>query len=91
MNDLVDRDTAAMTLFAKKLSDFSDSVDHKAATLTRMCDGAQQAMQDRNGPILAKRLEELADRLRVQVAAARALAGRINRSAALLEQSELSD
>ncbi len=88
MNDLVDRDTAAMKHFTAKLSDFCDSTAHKAATLVRMCEQAQQAMQDQNGKILARRLTDMAGELQKQVAAARALAGRMARSAELLEQSE---
>ena len=88
MDDTVARDTAEMVRFARKLSDFCDSLDHRAATLLRECDRALGAMKDQNGPVLAQRLSELAGQLKQQVAVGRALADRINRSAALLEQSE---
>ena len=87
MDDLVSRDTAELRRFGKKLSDFCDGVGHGADTLIRECDRALGAMRDANGPVLANRLTDLAGELKKQVAAARALAGRIERSAALLEDS----
>lgn len=88
MNDIVDRDPVAMGKFSGQLSDFCDTMAQKAAALIKLCDRVEYAMQDQNGKILVARLTGMAEDVRVQVANARALAGRISRSAAILAESE---
>lgn len=88
MNNIVDRDIAALETFLSKLSHFCDSMDDKASKMIRHCEQAEYAMQDESGTALSKRLTDMATDLKEQVAFARALAGRISRSNALLAESE---
>ncbi len=89
MDNIIDRDPVTMERFAEKLSDFCDTMAQKSAVLIKMCDQTDHAMQDDAGRLVVSRLNTMAQDIQTQVATARALADRICRSAALLEQSEM--
>lgn len=88
MNDIVDRDPAAMEKFSGQLSDFCDTMAQKAALLVKLCGEAEHAMQDQSGVLVTQRLTAMAEDIQTQVARGRALADRISRSAAILAESE---
>lgn len=91
MNNIVDRDIAALEKFIDKLSHFCDNMDDKASKMIQHCRQAEHAMQDASGTALSQRLTDMATDLKDQVAFARALAGRLSRSTALLVESETEE
>jgi hypothetical protein len=88
MNHIVQRESVDMRTFASESCNIADELEATAAHLSNLLTDASAYMQDASGQEAISILEELIEQVTHAISDMRAIADRIAKSAALLEQSD---